>query len=360
MSAQTRQMYRRVVDGCPVFFAHCHPLTSIIHQPSFLHALSQGKVPRYLLLSMFAVAVPYSLRPALRTTPTWHAGERFALEAKRCIFDSVDEPLGIRSEPLDGLHVKPSLELAQALCLLQTHERIVKAFNESDRLLKLAHAVLDALDILTLESQDGTLHENFVRIEALRRVFWHLHCVELLSPNTERTRDKRERVNTIRLPLEDALFDMPRIESRAGYDEPYEYLPLPLGPKQPCRSEFGNLIRVCEIYTAVLEAIAQRGERPFDFFRPTRYQRFDRRTCSSSMGARSSSKPRRYSVCGQARNGLEGAYMVAKCRRQNVDFSRRSRDGSSSCPTTSGSPKTTYSSISPSSTVPQAPVLPCS
>lgn len=237
-----------------LFFAHCHPLTSILHQPSFLLSLSQAQVPRYLLLSMFAVAVPYSLRPTLRTTPTWHAGERFAVEAKRLIFDNVDDPR-IR-EGVDGLRVKPSLELAQALCLLQTHERVMKAHTESDRLLKLTHAVLDALDIFTLESQDDSLHHNFVRIEALRRVFWHLHCIELLSPRAgENMRDRRERAGLIRLPLEDALFDMPRIESRAGFDSPYEYLPLPAGPKS-CRSEFGNLIRVCEIYAAILDAIA--------------------------------------------------------------------------------------------------------
>jgi hypothetical protein len=61
-----------------VFFSNQHPANLMFHRPTFMLALSKGQVPVPLLNSIFALAAPYSSQPALRTNPSWHAGERFA------------------------------------------------------------------------------------------------------------------------------------------------------------------------------------------------------------------------------------------------------------------------------------------
>ncbi|KAG8798689.1 hypothetical protein FRC16_006746 [Serendipita sp. 398] len=244
-----------------VFFANCHPQTLFIHRSSFLHDLSRSQVPQYLLLAVLAVATPYSARQAFRTTPSWHAGEQFALEAKRTIFHegaiSLNSP-----DSLETLHIKPCVELAQALCLLHANDFMTRLSTESARLLVLAQGVLKALDVHTMDNLTQIpAHKNYVRNECMRRTFWYIFHIETLaSAFIDRPLPVLpEQTRVLRLPSEETLFDMPRIEVRPNMDPSYDYLSLPLDQKV-CQSEFANLIRVGFIYSGVIAAIGQKGK----------------------------------------------------------------------------------------------------
>lgn len=88
----------------------------IIHQPSFLVALSHGTVPQHLLLAVCAVAAPLSKQPRLKTSPCRYAGETFAQEAVSLMFDKNHQ-----------LVCEHSLATAQALLLLQLYDRMGKS-----------------------------------------------------------------------------------------------------------------------------------------------------------------------------------------------------------------------------------------
>lgn len=85
----------------------------IIHQPSFLAALSHGAVPQHLLLAVCAVAAPLSKQPRLRISPRRYAGEMFAKEALSLMFDQDHQ-----------LVCEHNLATAQALLLLQLYDRM--------------------------------------------------------------------------------------------------------------------------------------------------------------------------------------------------------------------------------------------
>ncbi|ELU43516.1 fungal zn(2)-Cys(6) binuclear cluster domain-containing protein [Rhizoctonia solani AG-1 IA] len=98
-----------------LFFANQHPANLMFHRPTFMLALSKGQVPMPLLNGIFALAAPYSSRPAIRTNPSWHAGERFAQAANAELFDQGGQ-----------LALRPDLAVAQTLCLLVLHECVMR------------------------------------------------------------------------------------------------------------------------------------------------------------------------------------------------------------------------------------------
>lgn len=241
----------------PVFFAHCHPATFIIHRPDFLYDLARSQVPAYLLLSVFAVAAPWSRRPSLRTSSSWHAGEAFAIQATKLL--SFDDSHHVTNPPdsIDSLRIKPCLEVAQALCLLQSHENVMRRRVNSDRLLVLVQDILDALDMTIVDIQPtGMAYASYVHNESLRRVFWFSHLSAVLTQHSLPTLGNR--LEQIRLPVQEALFELPQIENRLGMAPSYDYLTLPAEPKV-CLSEFGNLVRVSCIYAGVVNAVTQKG-----------------------------------------------------------------------------------------------------
>ncbi|KAG8782743.1 hypothetical protein FRC15_006442 [Serendipita sp. 397] len=103
-------------------------------------------------------------------------------------------------------------------------------------------------------------HKNYVRNECMRRTFWYIFHIETLaSAFIDRPLPVLpEQTRVLRLPSEETLFDMPRIEVRPNMDPSYDYLSLPLDQKV-CQSEFANLIRVGFIYSGVIAAIGQKA-----------------------------------------------------------------------------------------------------
>jgi hypothetical protein len=88
----------------------------VIHEPSFHHALAHGLVPSYLLLAVCAVAAPLSQRSSFKEGGSRFSGEVFFQEAMSLMFDK-DQ----------NLVCEKTLATAQALCLMQLHDRMAKS-----------------------------------------------------------------------------------------------------------------------------------------------------------------------------------------------------------------------------------------
>lgn len=254
-----------VAHPTAVFFARCHPSSLLLHRPTFMHELARARIPSYLLLCVCALAAPFSNHPALRRAqePHWHRGDNFATEAIKIIFNESAASNGL-SDSLDSLRIRPSLELAQALCLLQVHDCVMRRGGKSDKYLVHAITVLKCLDVMHLDMPSNNVVEGYtghVKTESMRRTFWYIYCIELLSSAfTSRPLSlQRADLNGLRLPIEEALFELPRIENRPGHELQYEYLPIP-SDGHPCKSEFANLLRVSTIYAGVMNALVEKRE----------------------------------------------------------------------------------------------------
>jgi hypothetical protein len=209
------------------------------------------------LLSIFALAAPWSRRPNLRSNPSWQAGEVFAIQATKFLFFDDSHHVANLPNSIDRMRIKPCLEVAQALCLLQSHENAMRRRANSDRLLVLVQDVLDALDVATVDIQPmGMAYASYVHNESLCRVFWFSYLSAVLAQHSLPTFGKR--LEELRLPVQEVLFDIPRIENRLGMAASYDYLTLPAEPKV-CLSEFGNLVRVGCIYAGIVVAVTQKG-----------------------------------------------------------------------------------------------------
>lgn len=259
-------------DPSPVFFAYCHPATILFHRPTFQYDLARSRIPPYLLLSMFALAAPWSMHAGLRTSPVWEAGEPYARIAMNEILPH--DPTGRNSfnppDSLDSLRIKPSLELAQTLCLLQIQSAVMRRGSDSGGWLQLALVALQRLDVLNLDMPNNFAAESFaayVDNEAKRRALWLIFFIDKLStaftsgPSGLRGLD----LNGLRLPIPEALFESPRIENRVGSAQHFDYLPFP--PEAPagfpaeqekCYSEFANLLRISTTYSGVMDLVYHR------------------------------------------------------------------------------------------------------
>lgn len=176
------------------------------------------------------------------------------------VFIDAEEPPDL-SNSLDSLRIRPCLELAQTLCLLQIHDSVMKRVDKPGRFMALAQEVLQAIGMMTMDdSLPVSTFEGHLHNEAMRRTFWLIYQTGLLSSaftqlSVPATADE---LNRLRLPVEEALFDLPLVENRPGIHPSYDYPQLPVTNK-PCRSEFGNLIRISRIYAAVVTATSQKG-----------------------------------------------------------------------------------------------------
>ncbi|KAH7927830.1 hypothetical protein BV22DRAFT_244121 [Leucogyrophana mollusca] len=223
-----------------LFFTHRQPQRMIIHKPTFSVALSRGLVPPYLLHAVCAVAAPLSKQPCLRMSPSRYAGNRYAQEAVSLMFDSNTRKL----------ICEHSLATAQALCLLQLHDRMAKS-AWSAPYHKLA---LDVLESLGMLNQDYAIAapvnspeyiEACIERECARRIFWHIyisdvHASVLYGRDVSATDEQLK----LRLPVDETSFEM------SVHTTVPEYLYIP-SPRTLYSSEIGQLIRVLAIHVKV-------------------------------------------------------------------------------------------------------------
>ncbi|KAG9312976.1 hypothetical protein JVU11DRAFT_6412 [Chiua virens] len=215
-----------------LFFAYRQPQRMIIHQPSFLAALSHGTVPQHLLLAVCAVAAPLSKQPRLRTSPCRYAGEVFAQEAVSLMFDKNHK-----------LVCEHSLATAQALLLLQLHDRMGKSLWVGQH-YQLALEIVTKMGIFDSDSTLLTPHPSpelidaCIERECARRVFWLILISDCFGWMLyRRTRLATDSQMNLRLPIDETSFEISPLTAIP------EFITKPSPPYSMC-SETGQLIRL--------------------------------------------------------------------------------------------------------------------
>ncbi|KDQ18954.1 hypothetical protein BOTBODRAFT_170934 [Botryobasidium botryosum FD-172 SS1] len=260
-----------VRDLVNLFFCHVHPHNMMIHRTTFLSDLSLGRVPSFLLNSIFALAAPFSSLPTIRQDPVWQSGERFAEAARSAMFDTQG-----------NLMCPRKLECAQALIFLQLHECAVRrpAPSDMDKYMRLAFRVLTDLGVTALDKQQPGSSSSvgpgsgsgppsvlgsgeggeitpglWISKECHRRTLWLVHFIELLSSAfTQRPMSFDEGELGVCLPVEEACFELVVMTGI----EP-EYLPYPDPLRQAASvSELGHLVRVTSVYAKIANMLAER------------------------------------------------------------------------------------------------------
>jgi len=99
-----------------IYFTHVNNQTyGFLHRPTFLRHIEEGKVPEGLLYSICAISARFSAthappplpRHSTKETPAYHAGEPYAIEARRLALRDFD---------------KPTVQNVQTLLLLALHD----------------------------------------------------------------------------------------------------------------------------------------------------------------------------------------------------------------------------------------------
>ncbi|KAG2364118.1 hypothetical protein BDR07DRAFT_1331143 [Suillus spraguei] len=230
-----------------LFFAHRQPQRMIIHEPSFHYALSHGRVPDYLLLSICALAAPLSQRPCFKEGGSRFAGEVFFQEALSLMFDKDQNLICGRN-----------LATAQALCLLQLHERMAKS-SWRGQYQVYAFQVIEQLGVYQADypiltpTPSPEIIDASIERECARRVFWLTYITDSLgSVLYQRPMLAEESQLKTRLPVDETTFLF------TVHDAVPEYLdkPSPLS-----RSETGQLARVLSIHEKIEKSMAEFNNR---------------------------------------------------------------------------------------------------
>ncbi|OJA10679.1 hypothetical protein AZE42_01044 [Rhizopogon vesiculosus] len=228
---------RELVYPGAVFFAHRQPQRMVIHEPSFHHALAHGLVPPYLLLAICAVAAPLSQRSSFKEARSRFAGEVFFQEAMSLMFDKDH-----------NLVCGKTLATAQALILLQLHDRMAKS-SWRGRYHEYALEVLEHLGVYQADNPILTpapsleFIDTAIERECARRVFWLIYISDALgSVLYRRPILATETQLKLRLPVDETTFLF------TVHDAVPEYLDK---PSPSSRSETGQLIRVLSIHEKI-------------------------------------------------------------------------------------------------------------
>ncbi|KAI6161754.1 fungal-specific transcription factor domain-containing protein [Pisolithus thermaeus] len=231
-----------------LFFAYRQPHRMIIHQPTFLADLTRRTVPPHLLLAVCAVAASLSKQPGLRTSPCRYAGEPFAQEAAALMFDENR-----------NLTCEHNLATAQALCLLQLHDRMGKSLWAA----QYHQHVLDIVTRLGIFDHDHTVFTPFPSTESInasierecaRRVFWLIYISDCVA-SVLYGRDilATEAQLSLRLPMDETCFEL------YPHTAMPEYMRHPSSPKV-C-SEIGQVIQIVSLHAQVEKTLGDFNNR---------------------------------------------------------------------------------------------------
>ncbi|EJU03652.1 hypothetical protein DACRYDRAFT_105815 [Dacryopinax primogenitus] len=233
-----------------IFFNKCTPYNLMIHKPTFLSMLTNGSLPNYILLSIMALAAPYSSHPALRIlSPNgrpWQQGEIFAEPARRVLLDRTG-----------NVQLDYTLEVAQALIMLHVHEvSMRRSSGANGRYMTMALDILLRFETHRLDAS-GAMGETTEPTKALlaesyRRTFWLIYFIEsLCSTFTERPLSFKESEFAVRLPMKDSRFEI-----FADAEPPTEFL-RPGGQDVTEPGAFGYLVRITSIYVRIAALIIE-------------------------------------------------------------------------------------------------------
>ncbi|KAI5987018.1 fungal-specific transcription factor domain-containing protein [Pisolithus albus] len=231
-----------------LFFTYRQPHRMIIHQPTFLADLSRRAVPPHLLLAVCAVGASLSKQPSLRTSPGRYAGAPFAQEAAALMFDEKG-----------NLTCEHNLATAQALCLLQLHERMAKSLWAT----QYHQHALDIVTRLGIFEHDHTVLTPFpssefisdsIERECARRVFWLIYISDCVA-SVLYGRDilATERQLNLRLPMDETSFELSPHTATA------EYMRRPIS--STVLSEIGQLIQIVSLHAQVEKTLGEFNNR---------------------------------------------------------------------------------------------------
>jgi len=181
-----------------IYFTHVNNQTyGFIHRPTFLRHIEENKVPDGLLYSICAISARFSAshapaplpRQANKEFPAYHAGEPYAIEARRLALRDFD---------------KPTVQNVQTLLLLALHDfgskKGQKAWMFAGMAIRMASALrldreIDG-DSIGVENsrggQEGQLSYgipeprqekvSWTEREIRRRTFWACFIMDVISP----------------------------------------------------------------------------------------------------------------------------------------------------------------------------------
>ncbi|KAF8316787.1 hypothetical protein DL93DRAFT_712859 [Clavulina sp. PMI_390] len=251
-----------------IFFSHVHPYNAMFHRPTFLSHLGLGRVPLYLLNSMLALAAPhYPPFQSDNSTPRWHAGDRFAQQSIRELFDDQGN-LNYNAARRAG----DELEVTQALVCLDLHEATRRRpSHPNNSYLALATEILVSLgvpdwDVVSEEppptyalspslDTSSDYRTTWRRRECLRRTLWVVHYANMLATAFSNSPVKYKELDVrLYLPVDEGIFDM-----MIPDDTIPEYLTIPKDgrPSRMYISEVGHLLRMTSIYSQMVGFVAE-------------------------------------------------------------------------------------------------------
>lgn len=180
-----------------IYFTHVNnQIYGFLHRPTFLRHIEEGKVPDGLLYSMCAISarfspkhVPPSLpRQSTKEKPAYHAGEPYAIEARKLALREFD---------------KPSIENVQTFLLLALHDfgckKGQKAWMFAGMAIRMATALRlnrevdgDAIGAENISGEESRLSQrvqesrasyrekvSWTEREIRRRTFWACFIVDV-------------------------------------------------------------------------------------------------------------------------------------------------------------------------------------
>lgn len=223
-----------------LFFTYRQPQRMIIHQARFLADLSRNAVPPYLLLAVCAVAAPLSKQPKLKTSPSRYAGERFAQEAIALMYKD------------RNLNCEPNLATAQALCLLQLHDRMGKSlwngpyYEHAMNIVTNLGIFESDYTVLTPDPSPEFINAAIDR-ECARRVFWLIFISDCVASVLYRRNIlATESQLSLRLPMDETCFEL------SPHTALPEFMIRPISPTvRPVLSEIGQLIQILTIHEQI-------------------------------------------------------------------------------------------------------------
>ncbi|KIY52803.1 hypothetical protein FISHEDRAFT_55769 [Fistulina hepatica ATCC 64428] len=219
--------------------------------PTFTSALAQNRVPPYLLYAICACAAPQSKQPQLHGQPARFAGRRFARQAVALMFDQMGR-----------LACEPTLETAQALCLLQLYDCIGREIDTvwNTQFRDLALQTLEKLGVhqsnfcrITPVPREEHVHVAMER-EFARRVFWILYIIDsLMHVFLPQAQMLDMSWTGLRLPIDETSFELFCHQTLA------EYLSIP-APREIYASELGHVVRITTVYCRIERALVDLEE----------------------------------------------------------------------------------------------------
>ncbi|KAH7117712.1 fungal-specific transcription factor domain-containing protein [Dendryphion nanum] len=170
----------------------------LLHKPSFMRRLAQGKVPPVLILAICAISARFSTHPKLRTEPTFLRGDNWAERAREIALKRYDTP---------------NITILIVYLLLGLHEFGTCQGGRSWMFGGMAQRMAYALQLHKELEYDPTVNEpdrkplSATDREIRRRTMWSCFLMDRFnSSGTDRPLFVNEQYIEVQLPVKEHLY----------------------------------------------------------------------------------------------------------------------------------------------------------